>query len=158
MSIRTYRHLPWLGWCTFFLVAFGAGGVAAIVSMVREPAVDTITKGLFGLMLVVLFGAFPAGSFRIRTVVDDEAVTQHWITRSYRIPLNEITGLELDDGVQRWFLRVRQGEKTFEIIPCMVIFRPHGLLFPRPPRALFAVEADLTERLARRGEQPGRAV
>jgi hypothetical protein len=80
-------------------------------------------------------------------VVDDENVTQHWITSTYRIPLAEITGLERDADSHRWYLRVRTGEKTFEVIPCYVFRRPGGPFNTAPPRTLLAVQADIEARL-----------
>src|SRR5687767_5070504 len=110
MSMRSYRHVPWLVWCSVFLLALAGGLVAVIASVIANPAVDTVSKAVFGVFLIVLFGAFPLASFRMRTVIDDEAVTQHWITSRYRIPLDEITGVELaDDGSHRWFVRVFRG-------------------------------------------------
>ncbi|SDS20838.1 hypothetical protein [Actinoplanes derwentensis] len=150
MSSRTYRHLPWLGWCFVVLSMLAGGAVAVVLPAVREPAADTVSKAVFGLFLIAVCALFPVGCFRMRTVIDDEAVTQYWITRSFRVPLGEITGAELSDGGHRWFLRVFRGEETYEIIPCMVVFRPGGLVFPRPPRVLAEVDADLTARLGSR--------
>ncbi|HWS34564.1 MAG TPA: hypothetical protein VN408_17720 [Actinoplanes sp.] len=151
MPSRTHRYLPWLGWCTCFLLLLAAAAVSIVAAVIREPAADTVTKAIAGLFLVVVCALFPLGSFRMRTVVDDEAVTQYWITRSYRIPLGEITGLELAGGGRRWFLRVFQGEKTYEIIPCLVVGRLSDYLGPRPPAVLAEVAEDIETRLG-----PGR--
>lgn len=150
MPKRTYRHLPWLGWCSLLLTLLLGGAVAAVRPAISSPAADTVSKAVFVVFWVALFALFPLGCLRIRTVIDDEAVTQYWITRSFRIPLAEITDVELDDGVKRWFLRVHQGERTYEIIPCMVVSSPGGNLFPDPPRALLDVYTDLDTRLAAR--------
>lgn len=147
MSSRTYRYLPWLGWCSFLLLALASGAVLIVLPVIREPSADTGAKAAFGVFLAVVFALFPLGSFRMRTVIDDEAITQHWITRSYRIPLDEVTDVELAGGDHRWFLRVFRGEQTYEIIPCLVIAAPSGYLGPRPPAVLSEVADDLETRL-----------
>jgi hypothetical protein len=116
---------------------------------VREPSIDSVAKALVGLAPLSLLAAFlVVGGIRTRTVIDDGAVTQHWILRSYRIPFGEITGVEQErSALYRWFLRVHCGERTFEVIPCQVFAAPGGPFSPGPPLAMLAVEAEIEARV-----------
>ncbi|KUL37575.1 hypothetical protein [Actinoplanes awajinensis] len=144
---RVYRHVPWLFAAGLIVAALTGAVGAGLVTLLHELSVATVCKAAVALLFYVVVVAFPLLSFRWRTVIDDEAVTQHWITRTYRIPLAEITGLERDAAAHRWFLRIHAGEKTFEVIPCPVYRRPGGAFGATPPRTLLAAEADLEARL-----------
>ncbi|KHD72166.1 hypothetical protein [Actinoplanes utahensis] len=140
MSIRTYRHVPWL--VVSALVLLFAGGTAATIidRAIDEGTYEYWVKAMLFLVPIALFLFFVAGQFRVRTVIDDEAVSQFWVTRSHRIPLDEITGIEMDEAGRRFFLRVFRGEETYEVIPCHVVWAP---FMTKAPRAAVRVEADL---------------
>lgn len=144
---RVHRHIAWLFMIVivFLTASFGAG----LVEVLGELSVAAVCKAAFLILMYAVLVAFPIGTLRWRTVVDDEAVTQHWILNTYRIPLAEITGLERDGDFSRWFLRIHAGERTYEVIPCYVFRRPGGAFSPGPPRTLLAVEADIRSRLDR---------
>lgn len=140
MSIRTYRHVPWLVVSTLVLLFAGGTAVMIVARAVGTGTYEFWVKAVLFLVPIALFMFFVAGQFRVRTVIDDEAVSQFWVTRSYRIPLGEITGIEMDEAGRRFFLRVHRGEETYEIMPCHVVWAP---FMTKAPRALVRVEADL---------------
>ncbi|MFI1988788.1 hypothetical protein [Actinoplanes sp. NPDC020271] len=142
---RIHRYVSWQFAVIVVVLTASFGG--ALAQVLGEEAIAAATKAPFLILVYVVLVAFPVLSLRRRTVVDDEAVTQHWITSSYRIPLDEITGIERDGDYYRWFLRVRAGERTFEVIPCYVFRRPGGVFSPGPPRALLAAEDDIRRRI-----------
>ena len=140
-----YRHISWAFLAVIAILTFSFG--ASLVALLREVNIATICKAAFLILIYLVLVAFPVLSLRWRTVIDDENVTQHWITSTYRIRIAEITGLERDADSHRWYLRIRTGEKTFEVIPCYVLRRPGGAFNTAPPRTLLAVEADIETRL-----------
>ncbi|GAA4586251.1 hypothetical protein BJY16_007843 [Actinoplanes octamycinicus] len=144
--MRVYRHYSWI--FVAVTVIMTASVVAGLVQLLAEPSIDTISKSAFLLMIYAAVLAFPFVALRWKTVVDDEAVTQHWFLNTYRIPLAEITGIERDADFARWFLRLRTGERSFEVIPCYVFRNPGGAFNLTPPRVLAAVQADIESRLA----------
>lgn len=149
MASSSYRHLPWLGWSALLLLLLGLVTVPILTAAFSAPSVRTVAAAYTGLLPITALGTLLVLGCRVRTVVDDEGITQYWITRSYRIRWDEVTGLERDGAFYRWFLRVycRDG-RTFEIIPCQMLVSPGGPLSPRPPKAMLAVEAIVEQRLA----------
>ncbi|BCJ40263.1 hypothetical protein GCM10010168_31210 [Actinoplanes ianthinogenes] len=142
--MRVYRHYSWIFVAiSVILTASVAGG---LVQTLGTLSVDAVCKAAFLLMIYVVLEALPFVALRWKTVVDDEAVTQHWFLNTYRIPLAEITGVERDAGFARWFLRLRTGEKSFEVLPCYVYQRPGGPLGAKPPRKLLALQTDIDQR------------
>jgi len=140
MSMRTYRHVPWLVASTVVLL-IDAGWIGALLYRgFADPSYEYWVKAVLFLLPLGAFAYFLVGQFRVRTVIDDEAVTQHWITKSFRIPLHEITGMEMDEAGRRFFLRVFRGEETYELIPCHTVLAPFAV---KAPRALVRVEAEL---------------
>ena len=71
MSIRTYRHVPWL--VVSALVLLFAGGTAAMIidRAIDEGAYEYWVKAMLFLVPIALFLFFVAGQFRVRTVIDD---------------------------------------------------------------------------------------
>ena len=116
-----------------------------------------VVKAGIGLAILAVLAALLLLTWRVRTVVDDEGVTQHWITRRFRMPYGEITAVETEQVPGRWFLRVHRGDRTFEVIPCQ---SPGPLAFSgatgRPPRALVAAQLDIETRWERNAQAPGR--
>ncbi|MCU7722807.1 hypothetical protein ODJ79_03690 [Actinoplanes sp. KI2] len=148
MPPRVYRHRPWQVGAVFLLALTAAMAFPALSQAYRNPGIDSIATAFVILVPLSAFAAFLILSRRVRTEVDDEAVTQHWITRRYRIPLAEITALEPDFALCRWFLRIHAGERTFETIPCQtLIWRPLAEALG-PPRAMQAATADIESRRA----------
>ena len=138
--MRTYRHVPWLV-ASMVVLLVDASWIGALVFRgVENPSYEYWVKAVLFLLPLGAFAYFLVGQLRIRTVIDDEAVTQHWITKSFRIPLDEITGMEMDEAGRRHFLRVFRGEETYEIIPCHTVWGPFAA---KAPRALTRVEAEL---------------
>lgn len=139
---RVYRHRPWRVSSSAGVLLL-AGFTIPIWQHALFPfRIASIPIIFVGVTPIAALIAFLLLSLRIRTVVDDEAVTQHWISRSYRIPLDEITGIETDEGVGRWFLRLHCGERTFEVIPCPTVLWMLAQAIG-PPRALLACRADI---------------
>ena len=91
----------------------------------------------------------------MRTLVDDSGVTQHWLTRSFHVPWDEITGLEIEHVYGRWFLRVLGDDRTIEIIPCHTYLPMYLSDAIGRPRALRAALADIEHRLNARQIAPG---
>ncbi|WP_412734323.1 hypothetical protein [Krasilnikovia sp. MM14-A1259] len=151
---RVYRHRPFLALCAACLLLDAAGIGQILTWAAHHPDLGSILRAMLGVLLLLAFAAFLVLSWRVRTVVDDTGITQHWITRSYRIPFAEITAIELEHVWRRWFLRIRCGEKTFEIIPC------HTVLFHAlssaigPPRALLAARNDIERSSAAMATSP----
>jgi hypothetical protein len=77
--------------------------------------------------------------WRIRTVVDDTGITQYWVRRSYRVLFTEVTAIETEYGLGRWFLRIHSGERTAEFVPCHMLLSGRGV----PPRTLRAARLDI---------------
>ncbi|MEV4641751.1 hypothetical protein AB0J80_30845 [Actinoplanes sp. NPDC049548] len=147
---RVYRHVPWLVLTSCLAVGAAAIVPSLVAYAVRNAAFEPIVKTVVGVTLLLGFVAFLLLNWRIRTVVDDRGVTQHWISSSYRIPYEDITALETDEAAGRWFLRIHCGERTFEAIPC---HRAYLLPFAgRPPRALTAVRLDIESSVAASGQ------
>jgi hypothetical protein len=119
--------------------------VGLLVTLVRwflnDPGYESALKAILFVVPLLGFAVFLVLFWRVRTVVDDTGVTQHWIRRSYRVPLAEITGIEADNGAGRWFLRLYCGERTFEIMPCFPALL--GIGGGAPPRALIALRLNL---------------
>ncbi|WP_328476587.1 hypothetical protein OHA21_22270 [Actinoplanes sp. NBC_00393] len=154
MPSRTYRYRPWLAWSAVVLL-FTIGFAVPVVGYVfREASIAAVAKAFLILVPLTAFAAFLIGGCRVRTVIDDEAITQHWITSTYRIPYAEITGLERDASSSRWFLRILRGEQTYEVIPCQQMALLGGLLQPGPPLVLLAVEAEIEARLPPEADRP----
>ncbi|WP_306204484.1 hypothetical protein [Actinoplanes sp. RD1] len=146
---RTYRHWPWIVVNAAILLGVAALMVTLVVRAVRAPGFELVVTTTLAEVLLAVIALLLVRSRRIRTEIDDTAVTQHWVTRSFRIPFDEITAVEVTPEWGRWFLRIRCGERTYEVIPC------HNIMFSirpanRPPRALSAVLDDLELRLAAR--------
>jgi len=149
MPPRVYRHRPWLAGTVVLLALTTALAFPALHQAYRDPGLTSIATALVILIPLSAFAAYLVLSWRVRTEVDDEGVTQHWITRSYRIPFAEITALAPDFALYRWFLRIHCGDRTFETIPCQtVIWRPLAEALG-PPRALQAARADIENRWPR---------
>ncbi|GAB1639783.1 hypothetical protein [Krasilnikovia sp. MM14-A1259] len=140
---RVYRHRPFLAACAACLV-FDTVGIGQLLTWAaHHPDLDSVLRAALGILLLLAFAAFLVLSWRVRTIVDDTGITQHWITRSYRMPYAEITAIEQEHVWQRWFLRVRCGEKTFEIIPCHTVLSHAFSGAIGPPRALLAARDDI---------------
>lgn len=152
-DVRVYRHRPFLA-ATVLGLLLVAAGIWTIVSwFVRGPSYESGVKALLFLVPLLAFAAFLVLSWRVRTVVDDTGVTQYWIRRSYRVPFAEITGIEVDYGSGRWFLRVHSGERSAEIIPCHIV-RPWSRgAAGVPPRTLIDVRVDLEQAMVLDGRQ-----
>lgn len=103
---RVYRHWPFLA-STVFLLLLEVDFVVMLVSwVVRAPSYESVVESILALVPLLAFGTFLVLVWRIRTVVDDTGVSQYWIRRSYRVPRAEITAVETENGLGRWFLRV----------------------------------------------------
>lgn len=154
---RVYRHAPWLVLTSVGALVVIAMTVPVAALPLRDPTFENIVKAGLGLAILAVLAALSLLTWRVRTVVDDEGVTQHWITRRFRMPYGEITAVETEQAPGRWFLRVHCGDRTFEVIPCQ---SPGPLAFSgatgRPPRALVAAQLDIETRWERNAQAPGR--
>ncbi|MEV6345477.1 hypothetical protein [Actinoplanes sp. NPDC051851] len=146
MPPATYRHLPWLGWSSFLLLIFGSGAVRMAATAISSPSINSVASAYTGLLLISPIIGFLALGFRVRTIVDDEAITQQWYLRAHRVPFTEITAVERDASSKRWFLRVHCGTETFEVIPCQLMVTAGGPFSPHPPKAMLAVEEAISQR------------
>lgn len=144
-SGRVYRDWFWRGFLLVVSLILLSGMAAAVVTTVRRPNPERVVAVLFLLAALGALQAFAVLSWRIRTVVDDDGVTQYWVTRSYRIPWSEVTGMELAQGMGRWYVQVSRGEQTFEVMPCN---RPPSWPFGNPPGVLFDAYQDMRARWA----------
>lgn len=146
---RVYRHTPWLILTTALTALVAAMTIPLLAGAIRDPGFEKVAGTTLALALMGGFAAFLLANWRIRTIVDETGVTQHWISRTFHIPYEDITDLEPDQAGGRWFLRVFCGDHTFEVIPCHTAFL---LGFPggatRPPPALAAAHADIAARWA----------
>jgi hypothetical protein len=148
---RVYRHTPWLIVTTVVTALVVAMAVPLVGNAIRHPGLDKVLATTAALALMAGFVAFLLANWRIRTVVDGTGVTQHWISRTFHIPYEDITDLEPDQAGGRWFLRVFCGDRTFEVIPCHSAYLlgfPGGGS-PQPPEALVAAHADIAARWSR---------
>ena len=138
-----YRHRPWLILCAVVAVLVAVIIAQVVDYVVAAPSIDSVAKALLFIVPMLVFEAFLILSFRVRTIVDDAGVTQHWIASSFHLPYDEITDVEPVHTPLRWFLRVYCGDRTFEIIPCHTyVWSPLAAALG-PPRAMRAVEADI---------------
>jgi hypothetical protein len=139
-----YRYKPWLvaSGAALVLVLIAIG--AAVRLVIVRPGLDSAAKALILIVPLGAMAAFLVLGARIRTVVDDETVTQHWIRRSFRIPLDDISAVQIDEGQGRFFLRLHCGDRAFEVIPCQTVL-PRAML--RMPLVLLAVRQDVMDRL-----------
>ena len=145
MSSHVYRHRPWLAWSVVLLLLLAAMLAPFVLRTAREPGIATVA-GLFTAALPIgALAAFLVLGFRVRTEIDHEGLTQHWITTRYRIPFDEITAVEWDESGRRWFLRVWCGDRSFEVMPCQTL----GPFAPKPPHAMVAVSLAIDDHLAR---------
>jgi putative Ca2+/H+ antiporter (TMEM165/GDT1 family) len=144
--MTTYRHRAWVVVTAVFLAADLAGLVSVVAGTLTDWAFASTVKGVVSAFFLLVVAAVLVAGLRIRTEVDSEAVTQHWVTRSFRIPFAEITGVEVAHAMRRSFLRVRCGERTYEVLPC-IWTRPSWLGDPvREPPGLLELEAVLGQR------------
>lgn len=151
---RVFRHRPFLVVTGACLLLVGFSGYQIVGWVVGHHDFASVVKAFLLLMLLLAFALFLVAFWRVRTVVDDGGVTQYWISRSYRMAYEEITAIELDHAYRRWFLRVRCGERTFEVIPCHT-FSPFELSSAaRPPRAILAVHRAIEEAWPRELSSP----
>ena len=136
---RVYRHWPFLAGTVVCLIVV-LGCIGQLVSWAAgHRDVESVVKVILFLVPLFALAAFLVLVWRVRTVVDDTGVTQHWILREYRVLFAEITAIEPEYALRRWFLRVHCGERTYEVIPCHT-FLPWEL---SPPRALVAARIDI---------------
>jgi hypothetical protein len=144
---RVYRHVPWLVATVLLVLLLVVLLVPLAGVLIHDPSVRTVAGTLLWLAFTGALGSFLVLSWRVRTVVDEHGVTQHWVTRSFRIRYADITAVERENVPGRWFLRLHCGERTFEVIPCQslpfLLLPGHG----RPPKALTAAHADITAAL-----------
>jgi hypothetical protein len=145
--MRVYRYRPFLFWSVVPLVMVASTISALIWPVGVDRDFEYLLKAVPIGLLALAFGAFLVLMWRVRTVIDETGVTQHWISRSYRVSFDEITAVETDLFVVRWFLRVQCGEETAEFFPCFVI-RPMGGAGGVPPRALRAFRREIEQRCA----------
>lgn len=145
--MRAYRYRPFLLWSLVPLVMAGSAIRALIWPVGVDRDLGYLLKAAPIGLLALAFGAFIVLMWRVRTVIDETGVTQHWISRSYRVSFDEITAVETDLFGSRWFLRVYHGEETAEFFPCFVI-RPMGGVGGVPPRALRAFRREIEQRCA----------
>ena len=139
---RVYHHRPWRIFAGCGVLLFAGLTVPIGQHALRPLRIESVPILFVGVTPLAAMILFLLLSMRIRTVVDDEAVTQHWISRSFRIPLDEITAVETDEALGRWFVRLRRGERTYEVIPCQTT-RTVFAGASGPPRALIACRADI---------------
>jgi hypothetical protein len=145
---RVYRHRPWIVVGVLLQLLLLAPIAAAVSSAVVSPGIESGATALSLSGLLGLCGWLLVLSWRIRTVVDDEGVTQYWVTRSFRIRHSEITELEAEHVSSRWFLRAYCGERTFELIPCHTVIWSALSEALGPPRAMVAACRDIESCLA----------
>jgi hypothetical protein len=143
---RAYRHRPWLVLTTLLMLFVLVSMVRIIEATVRAPGFEAVVRAVIVLVPLAVAVGLLGLTWRIRTVVDDSGVTQHWITRSFYIPYADITDLEPVHVYSRWFLRVHCGERTFEVIPCMTFIWQALAAALGPPRAMVAARRDLEQR------------
>ena len=144
---KVYRYAPWLVLTAAGAILVIAMAVPVVGVALRTPTVDTIVKATLGLAVLAALEALLLLTWRVRTVVDDEGVTQHWIMRRFHLPYEDITALETERTDRRWFVRVHCGDRTFEVIPCP---SPLATLFPgatqQLPRVLMTARDDIQDR------------
>jgi hypothetical protein len=141
-----YRYRPFLVLVTVVQVIVVVMIAATVGHAAARPDISTVC----GAVAVVSFlGASLVGLgtfWKHRTVIDATGVTQHWVVSTYRMPFDQITGVEDVFAGRRWFLRVYCGERTFEVIPCQ-LYLPTAIGAPRPPRVMAEVRAAIEQSL-----------
>jgi hypothetical protein len=147
-SPRAYRHRPWLVFSFVAPALLVAMAAPAVRPAIQTPGIESVAAGIVILAPLSALAAFLLLGSRVRTIVDDEGITQHWILRHHRMEFIDITGIEVDRAFRRWFLRVRCGEQTFEVIPCQTILWSGMSEALGPPRAMQACMDDIERRWA----------
>jgi hypothetical protein len=147
-SPRTYRHRPWLVLSIVVPVLLVAMAAPAVRTAIQNPGIDSVATAIVVLAPLSALAAFLLLGCRVHTTVDDDGITQHWILRHYRMEFTDLPAIEVDRAFRRWFLRVRRGEQTIEIIPCQTILWPGLSEALGPPRAMQACMADIERRWA----------
>ena len=147
-SVRVYRHRPWLVLLTLVALALAAVVVKVVTMTVAEPGIQQVSRAVLVTAPLLVAAALCLLAYRIRTVIDDDGVTQHWVTRSFHVRFADITGVEVDHVYTRWFVRLYRGDETFEVIPCHTVLLHALSEVIGPPRALVYARADIDRRLA----------